>query len=344
MITILSFTVWVHHFFTMGQSANINAVFGIATMAIGVPTGVKIYDWIWTMYWGEVRFTVPMLYSLAFMMTFMLGGLTGIILAFPPLDYLVHNTLFLVAHFHNMLIPGLLYSMLAGYHYWFPKAFGFRLSEKWGRISFACWVVGFYLAFMPLYVLGAAGVARRTQGMFDPAFRPWLYVAGAGALILLAAFGALLVQLWVSVRDRDANRVTGGDPWDGRSLEWSIAAPPPDYNFAVIPHVASRDPFYDDKRHGTPYAPRDHYDDIEMPKNSMTGPVIGVVGAATAFALVWHMWWLVILGIVAIVATVIARSFVRDVTRTIPAEEVEHIQQRWFALSPKRRLFHAKSR
>ena len=329
MIAVLSFTVWVHHFFTMGQSANINAAFGIATMAIGVPTGVKIYDWIWTMFWGEVRFTVPMLYSLAFMITFMLGGLTGIILAFPPLDYLVHNTLFLVAHFHNMLIPGLLYGMLAGYHYWFPKAFGFRLSEKWGRISFGCWVVGFYLAFMPLYVLGAAGVARRTQGMFDPAFRPWLYVAGAGALILLAALGALFVQLWVSIRDRDDNRVTAGDPWDGRGLEWSIAAPPPEYNFAVIPHVASRDPFYGDKRHGNPYAPPDHYDDIEMPKNSMTGPVIGVIGAATAFALVWHMWWLVILGVVAIVATVIVRSFARDVTRTIPADEVEHIQQRW---------------
>ncbi len=328
-ITILSFTVWVHHFFTMGQSANINAVFGIATMAIGVPTGVKIYDWIWTMYWGEVRFTVPMLYSLAFMMTFTLGGLTGIILAFPPLDYLVHNTLFLVAHFHNMLIPGLLYSMLAGYHYWFPKAYGFRLSEKWGRISFACWVVGFYLAFMPLYLLGAAGVARRTQGMFDPVFRPWFYVAGAGALILLAAFGALLVQLWVSVRDRDANRVTGGDPWDGRSLEWSIAAPPPAYNFAVIPHVAVRDPFYVNKRDGEPYAEPDHYDAIEMQKNSMTGPVIGVVGAATAFALVWHMWWLVILGIVTVVATAIARSFTRDNTWTLPAGEVAQIQRRW---------------
>ena len=222
-IAVLSFTVWVHHFFTMGQSADINAVFGIATMTIGVPTGVKIYDWIWTMFRGEVRFTVPMLYSLAFMMTFVLGGLTGIILAFPPLDYLVHNTLFLVAHFHNMLIPGLLYGMLAGYHYWFPKAFGFRLNEKWGRISFGCWVVGFYLAFMPLYVLGAAGMARRTQEMFEPAFRPWLYVAGVGrAGPALPRSRALFVQLWVSIRDRDANRVFAGDPWDGRGLEWSI--------------------------------------------------------------------------------------------------------------------------
>ncbi|HVB80428.1 MAG TPA: cbb3-type cytochrome c oxidase subunit I, partial [Candidatus Binataceae bacterium] len=211
-IAVLSFTVWLHHFFTMGQSADINAVFGIATMTIAVPTGVKLYDWIWTMFRGRVRFTVPMLYSLAFMMTFVIGGATGIMLAMPPLDFLVHNTVFLVAHFHNVIIPGVLYGLLAGYHYWFPKAFGFRLNEKWGRIAFGCWVVGFYLAFMPLYVLGAAGMARRTQEVFEPAFRPWLYIAGFGALVLLAALAALFVQLWVSIRERDANRVTAGDP------------------------------------------------------------------------------------------------------------------------------------
>jgi cytochrome o ubiquinol oxidase subunit 1 len=330
-IALLSFTVWVHHFFTMGQSADINAAFGIATMTIGVPTGVKIYDWIWTMFLGEVRFTVPMLYLLAFIMTFVLGGITGILLAFPPLDYLVHNTLFLVAHFHNMLIPGLLYGMLAGYHYWFPKAFGFRLNEKWGRISFCCWVSGFYLAFMPLYVLGAAGVARRTQGMFDPAFRPWFYVAGVGALALFAALASLFVQLWISVRERDVNCVSAGDPWDGRGLEWSTSAPPPEYNFAVIPHVTGRDPFYNGKRKDDPYAPPASYNDIELPKNSMTGPVLGVVGAATTFGLVWHMWWLAIIGVLAIVGTVIARGFVRDVHRIIPADEVKQTELRWLS-------------
>jgi cytochrome o ubiquinol oxidase subunit 1 len=328
-IAVLSFTVWVHHFFTMGQSANINAAFGIATMTIGVPTGVKIYDWIWTMFRGEVRFTVPMLYSLAFMMTFVLGGFTGILLAFPPLDYLVHNTLFLVAHFHNMLIPGLLYGMLAAYHYWFPKAFGFRLDEKWGRISFGCWVVGFYLAFMPLYVLGAGGAARRTQEFFEPAFRPWLYVAGVGALILLTALVSLFVQLWVSIRHRNANRVFAGDPWDGRGLEWSTSAPPPEYNYAVIPTVAGRDPFFDGKRNSDAYAPPAHYDDIELPKNSMTGPVIGILGAGLAFGLVWHIWWMTVLCLVGIVSTVIARSFIRDVRRIVPAPEVERIEARW---------------
>lgn len=330
-IALLSFMVWVHHFFTMGQNADINAVFGIATMTIGVPTGVKIYDWIWTMFRGQVRFTVPMLYSLAFMMTFVLGGFTGMLLAFPPLDYLVHNTVFLVAHFHNVIIPGVLYGLLAGYHYWFPQAFGFRLNEKWGRISFGCWVIGFYLAFMPLYVLGAAGMARRTEGMFDPIFQPWLYIAGVGALILFAALGALFVQLWLSIRQRDENRVFAGDPWDGRTLEWSTSAPPPEYNFAVIPHVHRRDPFYVAKRRGDPYAPPASYSDIELPKNSMTGPIIGVIGAAMAFGLVWHMWWLAIIGLLVIIATVIARSFVRDVHRIIRADEIERRERRWLA-------------
>ena len=330
-IGVLSFTVWVHHFFTMGQSADVNAVFGIATMAIGVPTGVKIYDWIWTMFRGEVRFTVPMLYALAFMMTFVLGGFTGILLAFPPLDYLAHNTLFLVAHFHNMLIPGLLYGMLAGYHYWFPKAFGFRLDEKWGRIAFGCWVVGFYLAFMPLYVLGAAGVARRTQELFEPAFRPWLYIAGLGALVLLGALASLFIQLWVSVRQRDANRVTAGDPWDGRGLEWSISAPPPPYNYAIIPRVDRRDPFYAAKRTGDPYAPPAGYEDIRLPKGSMAGPIIGLAGAAAAFGLIWHMWWLAIIGLLAIILAVVARSFTRDVDEVIDAAEVERNETAWLS-------------
>ena len=328
-IAILSFTVWVHHFFTMGQNAGINAAFGIATMAIGVPTGVKIYNWIWTMFRGQVRFTVPMLYSLAFMMTFVLGGFTGIILAIPPLDYLVHNTLFLVAHFHNMLIPGLLYGMLAGYHYWYPKAFGYRLNEKWGRISFGCWVVGFYLAFMPLYMLGASGMARRTSEVFEPSFRPWLYMAGLGALILLAALVSLGIQLRVSISERERNRVFAGDPWDGRGLEWSISAPPPEYNFAVLPRVHRRDPFYDGKRTGDPYAPPSEYRNIKLPKNSGTGPVIGVAGAAAAFGLVWHMWWLAILGVLITIVAVIARSFVRDTHVIIAAETVEQHERDW---------------
>jgi len=323
--------VWLHHFFTMGQSPNINAAFGIATMAIGVPTGVKIYNWIWTMFRGEVRFSTPLLYSLAFMMTFVLGGLTGIILAFPPLDYVVHNTLFLVAHFHNMLIPGTLYGMIAAYTFWFPKAFGFRLNETWGRIACACWVVGFYLAFMPLYVLGAAGMTRRTQAVIETAYRPWLYAAEVGAVVLFCGLAALGMQLWVSIRDRDSNRVFAGDPWDGRGLEWSVAAPPPEYNFAHLPHVEQRYAFYDDKRKYAPYARPPHYEDIEMPKNSAVAPIIGIASAAAGFALVWHMWWLAILGTLVIVATVIARSFVRDTEKVITADAVRRTEDRWLS-------------
>ena len=134
-IAILSFTVWLHHFFTMGQSANINAVFGIASMMIGIPTGVKIYDWMWTMFRGRIRFTVPMVYSIGFIFLFVLGGMSGILLADPGIDYQVHNSVFLVAHFHNVAVPGVLFGMIAAYHFWFPKAFGFRLSERWGMIS-----------------------------------------------------------------------------------------------------------------------------------------------------------------------------------------------------------------
>jgi cytochrome o ubiquinol oxidase subunit 1 len=328
-IAVLSFTVWVHHFFTMGMSADLNAFFGIATMTIGVPTGVKIYDWIWTMFRGEVRFTPPMLFSIAFMMTFVIGGFTGIILATPPLDYMVHNTLFLVAHFHNMLIPGLLYGMIAGYQYWFPKAFGFRLSARWGRIAFVCWVAGFYLAFMPLYVLGAAGMARRTQEVFEPSFRPWLLVAMGGAFVLFAGLVSLFVQLWVSVCDRAANRVPVGDPWDARGLEWSTASPPPEYNFATIPQVSKRDAFYWRKRNDGAYRPADHYRDIALPRNSLTGVVIGGFAALCSFGLVWHIWWLAVFGLAVVLLTTIGRSFARDVERIIPAAEVERIDRHW---------------
>ena len=328
-IAVLSFTVWVHHFFTMGQSADINAVFGIATMTIGVPTGVKIYDWIWTMFRGEVRFTTPMLYSIAFMMTFVIGGLSGIMLAIPPIDFMVHNTLFLVAHFHNMLIPGLLYGLLAGYTFWFPKAFGFRLNERWGRLALACWVIGFLLAFMPLYALGLAGVPRRTHQIDDPVFRPLLVVAATGALVLLAALVSLVIQLAVSIRDRGENRVLAGDPWDGRGLEWSTSSPPPEYNFATIPHVRERDDFYFAKREGRAMPGEGPFEPVSMPRNSMSGVVIGIAAAVASFGLVWHIWWLALAGLVCVVSTIVIRSVVRDTERTISADAIAADRRRW---------------
>jgi cytochrome o ubiquinol oxidase subunit 1 len=328
-IAILSFTVWVHHFFTMGQSANINAVFGIASMLIGIPTGVKIYDWMWTMFRGRIRFTVPMVYAVGFIFLFVLGGMSGIMLADPGIDYQVHNSVFLVAHFHNVLVPGTLFGLLAGYHFWFPKAFGFRLSERWGMLSAVCWILGFMLAFFPLYGLGLMGMPRRTVSYTDPAYVPLEMVAFLGAIVLAVALGALLVQLWVSIKHRDENRVFVGDPWDGRSLEWSISAPPPAYNFAAIPVVTDRDAFTLAKESGDAYRRPETCGDIELPKNSALGPVLGAIGFAVAFGLVWHIWWMVILSTVAVVATMIVSGFARNTTRIVPAQQVQREQRHW---------------
>ena len=332
-IAVLSFTVWLHHFFTMGQDANVNAAFGIATMTIGIPTGVKVYDWLLTMYRGRVRFSVPMLFALAFLVSFVIGGMTGIILAVPPLDYMVHNTVFLIAHFHNMLIPGLLFGMIAGYQFWFPKAFGFRLNERWGRIAFVFWVAGFYVTFMPLYVLGLEGLPRRSQEAFNAGFEPLLIVAAFGALLLLSGLASLFVQLWVSVRDRDRSRVPVGDPWDGRGLEWSLPAPVPEYNFASLPQVQGRDAFMTMKEKGTAYRHPEHYESIAIPMNSALGPIVGLAGGVCAFALVWHMWWAVIAGLVVAWGAVIARSFARNTERIIPAENIAAQQGAWLQMA-----------
>jgi cytochrome o ubiquinol oxidase subunit 1 len=328
-IATLSFAVWVHHFFTMGQSANINAVFGIASMLIGIPTGVKIYDWMWTMFRGRLRFTVPMIYSIGFMYLFVVGGITGILLANPTIDYQVHNTVFLVAHFHNTAIPGVLFGLLAGYHFWFPKAFGFRLDERLGKVSAYCWIFGFMLAFFPLYALGLMGLPRRSVAYAEPPYVPLEIAAFCGALLITVAVAALVAQLWVSIRDREKNRVFAGDPWDGRSLEWSVSAPPPEYNFAVLPRVTGRDAFTTAKEAGTAYTVPKTYEDIEVPGPSPVGPVLGAVGFGLAFGLVWHIWWMVILFLAAAVVTVILHGFARRTTRTIPAQRVQQEHRRW---------------
>ncbi len=328
-IAVLSFTVWLHHFFTMGQGANINAVFGIASMLIGIPTGVKIYDWMLTMFRGRIRFTVPMVYSIGFILLFVLGGMSGILLADPTIDYQVHNTVFLVAHFHNVAVPGLLFGMIAAYHFWFPKAFGFRLDERWGMVSALCWIFGFILAFFPLYALGIMGLPRRSVTYSEPSYVPLERVALLGALLVLAGMAGLLVQLWVSIKHRDENRVFAGDPWDGRSLEWSMSAPPPEYNFAVIPVVRGRDAFMMAKEEGSAFQPPDAYADIELPSNSAMGPVIGAIGFGLAFGLVWHIWWMVIFFVLAALISMILRGFARDTTRIIPADEVRLAHLRW---------------
>ncbi len=328
-IAILSFTVWLHHFFTMGQSALINAVFGIATMLIAIPTGVKVYDWMATLWRGRIRFSVPMLYGLAFLMLFVIGGLSGVILANPTVDYQVHNTLFLVAHFHNVLLPGVLFGLLAAYNYWFPKAFGFRLNEGWGRVSVALWTLGFMLTFLPLYFVGLLGMPRRSFSWEDPDFHPYMIVALIGALVVLGALLSVLVQLWVSIRDRDRTRVPAGDPWDGRTLEWSIPAPPPAYNFAIIPRVSDRDEFAAAKEGGAAYPSPAAYEDIDIPRNTGIGFILCVLSGVWMFALVWWIWWLAILASVLIILAIIFWSFDSSTELTIPAEEVRKAHEAW---------------
>jgi len=328
-ISVLSFSVWLHHFFTMGQGANVNIAFGIATMLIGVPTGVKVYDWMATMFRGRIRMTTPMVFSAGFLILFVIGGLSGIILANPTIDYQVHNSLFLVAHFHNVLIPGVLFGMLAGYNYWFPKAFGFRLNETWGRISALLWIFGFAFTFFPLYFVGLMGMPRRSVSYTEQLFQPYMLLSLFGAFLLVSALAALTVQLWQSIRQRDQRRVYAGDPWNGRTLEWATASPPPEYNFAILPVVAHRDAFAVAKDNGRAYLTPEEYHDIEMPRNTAIGMVMMLASTALGFALVWYIWWLAGLAAFVILGALIARSFVLDTHKTIPAAEVERENRAW---------------
>jgi cytochrome o ubiquinol oxidase subunit 1 len=329
-ICVLSFLVWLHHFFTMGAGANVNAVFGIATMIIAVPTGVKVFNWLFTMYGGRIRFTTPVLWTLGFMVTFVIGGMTGVLMAVPPADFLVHNSLFLVAHFHNVIIGGVLFGAFAGYAYWFPKVFGFTLDERLGKLAFWLWIVGFYLAFMPLYVVGLLGMTRRMQHYDVPEWRPWLLLAAVGALCILAGIVAQAAQLYVSIRDRERLRDVFGDPWDGRSLEWATTSPPPVFNFAVLPNVEDEEPYWGIKQRALAaqrLVQEPDYEAIEMPRNSPTGFVTAFFTTLMGFALIWHIWWMVILGLVGAFATFVVFAW-RDVDEyEIPAEEVARLDR-----------------
>ena len=334
-ICILSYTVWLHHFFTMGASANVNAFFGVMSMIIAVPTGVKIFNWLFTMYGGRIRFTVPILWTIGFMVTFVLGGLTGVLLAVPPVDFQVHNSLFLVAHFHHVIIPGVLFGAFAGYAYWFPKAFGFKLDERWGRRAFWCWFIGFHLAFMPLYVVGLMGMTRRMQHYDVLSWQPWLLVAGVGTVVILAGIVCQIMQFVVSIRAREQLRDVTGDPWNGRTLEWSTPSPPPAWNYAVLPRVTERDTFWSRKQ-GT-RAPRDQpaqareYKPVEMPKNTATGFVTAFFAVVTGFALIWHIWWMAALGVVGAFVTLLVFAFRDEEEIEIPPEEIARFYRRYRA-------------
>ena len=329
-ICIISFMVWLHHFFTMGAGPYVNAIFGIASMIIAVPTGVKIYNWLFTMYGGRIRFTTPMLWAIGFMVTFILGGLTGVLVAVPPADFLLHNSLFLVAHFHNVIIGGVLFGAFAGYTYWFPKAFGFRLHEGLGKAAFWCWLIGFYVAFMPLYAVGFLGMTRRMQHYDVPEWRPWLLIAAVGAIIILTGIIFQIMQLVVSIRHRDELRDRTGDPWDGRSLEWATASPPPVFNFAIPPDVTGEDAYWLLKAHAKQQdleKREPDYKDIEMPRNSPTGFVCAFFATIMGFALIWHIWWMVAAGAIGAFATFVAFAWRDHDEYVIPAKEVARIDR-----------------
>ncbi|WP_428492272.1 cytochrome o ubiquinol oxidase subunit I [Rhodopila sp.] len=329
-ICVLAFTVWLHHFFTMGAGGDVNAIFGIASMIIAVPTGVKVFNWIFTMYGGRVVYSVPILWSLGFMVTFVIGGMTGVLLAVPPADFMLHNSLFLVAHFHNVIIGGVLFGSFAGYNYWFPKAFGFRLHDGLGKAAFWFWLVGFYVAFMPLYVLGLEGMTRRMQHYDVAEWHPWLIIAAGGAALILCGIILQIAQIVVSIRHRDELRDLTGDPWNGRSLEWSTPSPPPAFNFAVLPTIEGEDFYWGIKQRALRQAKlRDEpeYTAIEMPRNSPTGFICAFFATFTGFALIWHIWWLVGVGLLGAFATFVVFAWRDQDEYVISADQVARIDR-----------------
>ena len=333
VITFLSFIVWVHHFFTMGSGADVNAFFGIATMIIAIPTGVKIFNWLFTMYKGQIIMRTPMLWVFAFFITFTIGGVTGVLMSVPPIDFQVHNSLFLVAHFHNVIIGGVLFGFFSGLIYWFPKTFGFCLDERLGKWSFIFWVSGFYAAFMPLYLLGLMGVMRRLNHYADVSLQPYFIVAAFGAALIMVGIILQIIQIIISVKNRNVLRDNTGDPWNARTLEWSVSSPAPLYNFSFIPKVEEQDQFWADKEKAKKEEcswrvnpEQIQYKDICMPKNTPAGFVIALFSGFFGFAIVWHMWIPAVIGIIGIISTIVTRTFNRDTNYYVKAETVKQTE------------------
>ncbi|CAA0103117.1 cytochrome o ubiquinol oxidase subunit I [Zhongshania aliphaticivorans] len=321
VITILSYLVWLHHFFTMGSGATVNSFFGITTMIISIPTGAKIFNWLFTMYRGRIKFDVPMLWTIGFMITFVIGGMTGVLLAVPPADFVLHNSLFLIAHFHNVIIGGVVFGTFAAITYWYPKVTGYKLDPFWGKASFWCWFIGFYLAFMPLYMLGFMGVTRRMSHFDDPSLQIWFQIALGGAVLIGLGIACFLIQLYVSYKKRDSLRDETGDPWDGRTLEWSTSSPPPKYNFAFTPKVYDNDAWWHMKANGF-VRPTSDFLAIHMPKNTAAGIVVAGISTVFGFAMIWHMWLLAGLSFTSLIVTIIIHTFNYKRDYYIPVEEV----------------------
>jgi cytochrome o ubiquinol oxidase subunit 1 len=321
VIMVLSYLVWLHHFFTMGSGASVNAFFGITTMIISIPTGAKIFNWLFTMYRGRIRFELPMMWTVSFMLTFTIGGMTGVMLAIPAADFVLHNSLFLTSHFHNVIIGGVLFGLFAGFNYWFPKMFGFKLNKFWGVVSFWLWSIGFWVAFLPGYILGFMGVTRRSSHFEDPELQPLFTISFIGTLMIAGGIAALLMQIYTSWRDRKKLVDVTGDPWDGRTLEWATSSPPPDYNFAFTPVVHDNDTFADMKKNGWT-RPLNDFVAIHMPKNTWAGFVISALSMVVGFGIIWHMWLLTAVSFFAMMVAIIVHTFNYKRDYYISAEEV----------------------
>lgn len=324
-VSALALSVWLHHFFTMGASANINAFFGFMTLIIGIPTAVLFFTWIATMHKGKIKFDTPMLWFLGFVAIFTIGGLSGLVLAIPPSDFQLHNSLFLVAHFHSNVIGGVLFGIFCGITYWFPKFTGFRLNERIGRQAFWCWVIGFCLSFIPMYVLGLMGATRRLDH-YDSStgWQPLFVLMFIGGVVIAVGLALQVVQIIASIAEKKRLRDVTGDPWDGRSLEWATASPPQFYNFTVIPQVKTRDAFWEQKRTGQNPST---YEDIYIPKNTAAGIYISIFAFLAGFGFIWHLIWLVVLSIVGIIIIFVRRGFDEDPEYTLTAEEVQRLEK-----------------
>ena len=325
VITILSWLVWLHHFFTMGSGASVNSFFGIATMVIAIPTGAKIFNWLFTMYRGRIRFELPMMWVVAFMLTFVVGGMTGVLLAMPAADFVLHNSLFLVAHFHNVIIGGVLFGLFAGIVYWFPKAFGFHLDPWWGKVAFWGWVIGYWIAWTPMYVAGLMGTTRRVRKFDDPDLQIWFVLAAIGVVIIAIGIFGFLMSFVMGIIRREQLRDTTGDPWNGRTLEWSTTSPPPAYNFAFTPVIHELDAWYDMKSREAK-APAGGWRPIHMPSNTGTGVYLAALSAVFGFAMIWYIWWLAATAFAGLIAVGIGHTFLRDRDYHIPADEVARLE------------------
>lgn len=327
-IAFLSFIVWLHHFFTMGAGPHVNAFFGVMTVIIAVPTGVKIFNWLFTMVRGRVLFTTPMYWFIGFVVIFAFGGMAGVILSIPAVDFQLHNSLFLVAHFHSVIIGGVLFAIFSAYAYWFPKFTGFRLNEALGKWAFWFWFFGFILAFLPLYLLGLDGMTRRLNHYNNPDWQPLLMIAFLGFFSIFTGFMFQFIQLYVSIKRRKEYKDTTGDPWNGRNLEWSTTSPPPFYNYAFIPEVNARDAFMTRKQSGEKEKSHPPYQDIHMPKNSSVGVLIGIFSLFLGLAMVFYIFWLAAICFIGILWSIIARLYQKETEFTVTAKEVEEIEKR----------------